>query len=186
MNDWDLIVLALVPLGLLVMVVSVGWCVLSALSGKPASSGEEAPAANAPAVGDEAQQRAVAEAEERARHRAAVEEELRKWDAYCDLGTYLVAFNDYEGVRVHGELVQFENVVLEEEPVPIVTIQALLPEVYPARGSNSAYFEFERDILLRPAQILEAQKVPVEIDAFDLAGLGKWQQKARELAAKYQ
>lgn len=186
MSNWDLVLLALVPLGLLVMVVSVGWCVLSGLSGKPAGSGEETPAANAAAERDEAQQRAVAEAEERARHRAAVEGELRKWDAYCDLGTYLVAFTDYEGVTVHGELVQFENVVLEEEPVPIVTIHALLPEVYPSRGSNAAYFEFERDILLRPAQILEARKVPVEIDAFDLDGLDKWRQEARELAAKYQ
>jgi len=116
--------------------------------------------------------------------RDALADTCRRWEAFCDLNTYMVVIRD--GEQVVGELLEFENVSIENKPTPSVKIDALRPKVHGPTGNNPAYFEFETEITMRSAQILEAQKVPIEIDMFDMDELENWRQKAKVLAAKYQ
>jgi hypothetical protein len=132
----------------------------------------------------EAEQQAIAEAADREDYGDALVDERKEWQARCDLitATYMVAFKS--GGKVVGDLMQFEKVEIEDAPKPFVRIDGLRPKVHRPRG-ESPYFEFEKEVTLKPAQILAVEQVPGEIDMFDLDGFERWLGKAQELAAEH-
>lgn len=132
-----------------------------------------------------AQKDAIGGAEDREDCGDALVEEWIEWKTRCGLGatTYMVVSE--WGNKVFGDLMQLVNFEITDGPKPFLRIDGLWPRVDRNPPEMDPYFEFKREVTLKSSQILAVQKVPVEIDMFDVEEFDVWQQKAKQLAGKF-
>lgn len=131
------------------------------------------------------QKGAIGDAKDREKYGDALVKEWGEWQARCGSGTTTYMVVSEWGNDVIGDLMQFVSVRIDDGQKPIVRIDGRWPRIDWNPPEMDPYFEFKREVTLKPAQILAVEKVPVEIDMFDVEELDMWQKKAMQLAGKF-
>ena len=116
----------------------------------------------------ERERAAEAEREEREELGDELFEIVKPWEALSDAGgQYLARFK--RGKTEHVDVVEFDPLDLDPSRARSpVKVCLLLPKRRTERDTD-AYLEWEREVALTPEQILSLEKLPQEIDMFDIA-----------------
>jgi len=115
----------------------------------------------------QAEESAAAEREEREELGDTLYEESKRWEQLCDPHAhYLVTFK--KGETMQTDVVEFEAVDVDRSRARSpIRVSILRPKKFEPRGED-AYLSWEREVSLRPDQILRVERLPTAIDEFDV------------------
>ncbi len=106
------------------------------------------------------------EKEERETYGDTLVDELKKWEKYCDTyDQYYLVFK--RGSNVIYEIVEFETAEIVGEKKYSIKISILLPKLHKEKDTGE-YLEWEKEVNLKPNQVLKIEKLSEIIDMFDL------------------
>lgn len=106
------------------------------------------------------------EKEDRETYGNKLVDELKKWEKYCD--TYKQYFLIFKrGSKVQYEISEVESAEIMGEKKYFVQLGILLPKLHKDRDTGD-YLEWEKEIVLKPNQILKIKELSEPIDMFDL------------------
>ena len=112
------------------------------------------------------EQNRLFEQEERAEYGDTLIDERNKWESYCKPGQqYFITYK--KGKTTRSDLIEFERAEISETAKPYIQLEALLPKIHKPRGEDP-YFELEKEIILKPNQIIELRKLDPPIDMFNV------------------
>lgn len=112
------------------------------------------------------EQSALAEQELREQFGVALYEECEKWEKLCIAGQQYIAVYK-KGAQIKSNVIELEAACIEGEKRYALIIYALLPKISKDRIIGSS-IEWEKEMKLKPSQILELKPFHTSIDIFDV------------------
>ncbi|MCB1697036.1 MAG: hypothetical protein KDI34_12470 [Halioglobus sp.] len=92
---------------------------------------------------------------------------IEKWRKLCDPNRhYAVVFR--QGKTIKWDVLEFEEVSSDDSRVASIRVQVLAPKRRKERDTGE-YLEWEKEIKLKPENILEVQALPKPVDMYDVA-----------------
>jgi hypothetical protein len=109
--------------------------------------------------------------------------ELEKWEKLSvDMPHSLIIYK--KGKTVTADVVELDSVDIEDASKPYVKLEILRPKRCKPRD-ESPYLEWEKEVSLKPQQVLLYRRLKERIDISDVDGYDRILKKAEELKAQY-
>lgn len=123
------------------------------------------------------------EKEDRETYGDKLVDELKKWKKYCD--TYKQYFFIFKrGSKVQYEIAEVESAEIMGESKYFIQLGILLPKLHKDRDTGD-YLEWEKEITLKPNQILKIEELSETIDMFDLETYESAKKKCESMASEF-
>lgn len=123
------------------------------------------------------------EEEDRAMYGDDLYDELKKWEQYCDpYKQYILLFK--RGGKIQADVVEFETAEIIGEKKYSIQLGILLPKLHKDRDGD--YIEWEKEITLKPSQVLKIEQLMESIDMFDIETYKEIKTKCEAIANEFQ
>jgi hypothetical protein len=123
------------------------------------------------------------EKEEREEYGDEIVDELKKWEKYCDVyKQYYLIFK--RGGKVQSDIAELESAEIMGEKKYYIQLGILLPKLHKDKDTGD-YLEWEKEVTLKPEQILKIEELKEPIDMFDLGAYETAKKKCESMATEY-
>lgn len=126
---------------------------------------------------------AALEREEREEYGDELYEEIQKWEKLCDVRKHYAAVFR-QGKSIKFDILELEQVEIEGTNASTLKVEALRPKKYRDREIGD-YLEWEKEIRLKPKDILILKALPKQLDIYDVSGYEKLLRVCESWASKY-
>jgi len=123
------------------------------------------------------------EKEDRETYGDLLVDELKKWEQYCDVNNqYILVFK--RGGKVQYEIAEFETAEIVGENKYSIQLGVLLPKRHKDKDTGD-YIEWEKEVNLKPNQVLKIEALSEPIDMFDLETYEATKTKCEAMASEF-
>jgi len=123
------------------------------------------------------------EKEDRAMYGDELYDELTKWEQYCDpYKQFILVFK--RGSKILADVVEFETADIIGEKKYSIQLGLLLPKLHKDRDGD--YIEWEKEIKLKPSQVLKIEQLKDSIDLFDIESYKEIKSRCEAMANGFQ
>ena len=124
----------------------------------------------------------VFEKEDREIYGDKIVDELKKWEQYRDpYKQYFLIFK--RGGKVQYEIAEIESAEITGESKYLIKLGILIPKIH--KEDFGDYIEWEREITLKPNQVLKIEELAEPIDNSDLETYKAAKRKCQTMASKF-
>jgi len=129
------------------------------------------------------QREAGSEKEDRTKYGDRLVDELKQWQRYCDPHKqYILIFK--RGQQVQYDVVEFETAEIVGECKYSIQLGILLPKMHKDKDTGD-YFEWEKELILKPSQVLKIEPLADAIDMFDVKTYQETKARCETIADEY-
>jgi hypothetical protein len=121
--------------------------------------------------------------EDRATYGDTLIDELEKWQRYCDPHKqYILIFK--RGQQVQFDVAEFETAEIIGGSKHSIQLGVLLPKLHKDKDTGD-YLEWERELNLKPSEVLKIERLADAIDMFDIKTYQETKARCEAIANEY-